>query len=156
MLAAHRVKRLAGLVLWEAPFFQFDVGAPQWWRTVEDAISDGRLEDAVANYMVDMPPEWLEGLKQSPTYPDLVLSWVPDGAALAQVESDGLEVSLQGITVPVLAVVGTETFPGMTVAAERIAQAAPNGEHEEVTGAWHSWNAEAMANRLVEMLESSL
>lgn len=152
MQAADRVRRLAGLVLWEAPFFQFDGGAQRWWNAVRESIDAGRLEDAVAEYMVDMPPEWLEGLKRSPAYPDLVLSWVPDGTALANVESLGLEASLRDISVPVLAVVGTETFPGMTEAAARIAEAAPIGASEEVLGAWHSWDPEAMAVRLARLL----
>ena len=152
--AAGRVERLAGLVLWEAPIGQFTAGAPKWWRAVEDSIEQGKLEDAVAAYMVDMPPEWLEGLKQSPAYPDLVNSWIPDGTALANIESAGLEASLRDVTVPVLAVVGTETFPGMTETATRIAEAAPNGSSEEVEGAWHSWDAGAMAGRLVRVLEA--
>ena len=151
--AASRVERLAGLVLWEAPIGQFTVGAPAWWAAVDTAITEGRLEDAVAAYMVDMPPEWIEGLKQSPAYPDLVNSWVPDGTALANVESAGLEEALKNIPVPVLAVVGTETFPGMVETAAKIAAAAPNGASEAVTGAWHSWDAEAMAARLVDFLQ---
>ena len=151
--AASRVERLAGLVLWEAPIGQFTGGAPGWWATVDTAIAEDRLEDAVAAYMVDMPPEWIEGLKQSPVYPDLVNSWVPDGTALANVESVGLEAALKDVTVPVLAVVGSETFPGMTETADRIAAAAPNGTSETVTGAWHSWDAEAMAARLVDFLQ---
>src|SRR5690606_34456642 len=88
--AAGSVERLAGLVLWEAPIGQFAQGAPKWWQEVEENIERGRLEDAVAAYMVDMPPEWIEGLKQSPTYPELINSWIPDGTALANIEAAGL------------------------------------------------------------------
>ena len=150
--AAGRLRKLAGLVLWEAPIGQFPNGAPAWWQIVADSIEQGKLEDAVAAYMVNMPPEWIERLKQSPDYPDLIHSWIPDGTALANVESTGLEASLREITVPVLAVVGTETFPGMTETAARIAAAAPNGSSEAVEGAWHSWDAQAMAQRLVKLL----
>src|SRR5690606_23262130 len=85
--ASGGVERLAGLVLWEAPIDQFMQGAPQWWQEVEEHIEQGRLEEAVAAYMVDMPPEWIEGLKQSPDYPELINSWIPDGTALANVEA---------------------------------------------------------------------
>lgn len=152
ILAASRVERLAGLVLWEMPFGQFEQGAPDWWRAVQESIDAGRLEDAVGQYMIDMPPEWLEGLKHSPAYPELIHSWIPDGESLAKVESAGLEASLRGVGVPVLAVVGTETFPGMAEGAAQIAAAAPNGSSEAVTGAWHSWDEEAMAERLARML----
>jgi len=150
--AAGRLERLAGLVLWEAPIGQFAAGAPTWWQTVADNIERGKLEEAVAAYMVDMPPEWLEQLKRSPAYPDLINSWIPDGTALANVESTGLEAALRHIAVPVVAVVGTDTFPGMAETAARIAAAAPNGSSEAVTGAWHSWDEQAMAERLVKVL----
>ncbi|GAA1780296.1 alpha/beta fold hydrolase [Agromyces lapidis] len=154
MLAASRVERLAGLVLWEAPLGQFADGAPAWWAEVERHLDAGELEQAVAAYMVDMPPEWLEQLKGSPDYPALVLSWIPDGRALAAVESSGAAASLGALEVPVLAVVGTETFPGMSAAADAIAAAAPRGISEELAGAWHSWDPEAMAARLAVLLDA--
>jgi len=152
--AAPRVPGLAGLALWEAPLGQFEGGAPAWWAVVEQAITDGRLEDAVAAYMVGMPPEWLEELRRSPDYPGLVLSWIPDGEALASVESDGLAAHLGGLPVPVLAVVGTETFPGMAEAADAIAAAGQAGSSERIAGAWHSWEPEAMAKRLGRLLDA--
>lgn len=148
MRAASHVERLAGLVLWEAPIGLFDGGAPAWWGTVAAHIAAGRLEDAVAAYMVGMPPEWLEQLRRSPDYPELVLSWIPDGEALSRVERDGLAATLRGTDAPVLALVGTETFPGMSETAASIATAAPHGSHEALAGAWHDWEAEAMAARL--------
>lgn len=150
--AASRVEKLAGLVLWEAPIGQFDGGAPAWWKSVAAHIAAGRLEDAVAAYMVGMPAEWLDELRQSPDYPHLVLSWIPDGEALVRVERDGLETSLRGRMEPVLALVGAETFPGMPETAAAIAAAAPNGSHEELAGAWHDWEPEAMAARLARFV----
>ena len=151
ILAASRIENLAGLVLWEVPFGQFEPDARGWWATVEDSIARGELEEAVTRYMVDMPPEWLDELRRSPAYPELVLSWIPDGVALANVEAE-LTAALDGVEAPVLAVVGTETFPGMADAAAAIAEAAPNGSHEELLGAWHSWDPEAMAARISVML----
>lgn len=148
MIAAARIEACAGIVLWEAPIGQFDGGAPAWWDAVADHIDAGRLEDAVAAYMVGMPPEWLEELKQSPEYPKVVLSWMPDGMALSQVERVGLDETLLGVTEPVLALFGTETFPGMAETASAIADAARQGVAEELTGAWHSWDTDAMASRL--------
>lgn len=153
--AAERIERLAGLALWEAPFGQFEGGAPQWWASVLECIDRGDLEQAVTRYMVDMPPEWLDELRASPTYPEIVFSWIPDGTALASVESEGLPAALREVRVPVLALVGTDTFPGMTEAAAEIADAAPQGSHEELLGAWHSWDPEAMAARLAGMLAAA-
>lgn len=154
MLAASRVDRLAGLVLWEAPLGQFADGAPAWWAEVEGHLDAGELEQAVAAYMVDMPPEWLAELKRSPAYPALVQSWVPDGRALAEVESSGPAATIGALDVPVLAVVGTETFPGMAAGAESIAASAPHGVSEELAGAWHSWDPVAMAARLAVVLDA--
>jgi pimeloyl-ACP methyl ester carboxylesterase len=154
MLAASRIENLAGLVLWEAPFGQFEPDARGWWATVEDSIARGALEEAVARYMVDMPPEWLDELRKSPAYPELVLSWIPDGQALASVEAE-LPATLRRVQAPVLAVVGTDTFPGMAEAAAEIAEAAPHGVHEELLGAWHSWDPEAMAARISVVLSAA-
>ncbi|MCR2801645.1 alpha/beta hydrolase [Microbacterium sp. zg-Y818] len=153
--AAPSIAGLKGLVLWEAPFGQFDGGATAWWESVQGHIDAGRLEDAVAAYMVDMPPGWIEYLKGSPEYPAFILSWIPDGSALALVESRGLESSLRDISAPVLAVYGTESFPGMARAAVDIAAAAPRGSHEQVRGAEHTWDSEAMAARLVQFLATA-
>ena len=74
---------------------------------------------------------------------------------LANVETVGLEVALRDVSAPVLAVVGTETFPGMKETADRIAAAAHDGTSEAVTGAWHSWDPAAMAARLAAFLEEA-
>jgi pimeloyl-ACP methyl ester carboxylesterase len=148
MIAASDMPDLGGLVLWEAPLGQFPEGAPAWWAGVEAHISAGRMEDAVAAYMVGMPPEWLDELRRSPAYPGLIHSWIPDGTALARVEEDGVAARLRGITAPVLAVVGTDTFPGMAEAADAIADAAATGASESLTGAWHSWDPAVMSARL--------
>ncbi|MDR2323639.1 MAG: alpha/beta hydrolase [Microbacterium sp.] len=148
MIAAPDVPNLGGLVLWEAPLGQFHEGAPAWWAGVEAHIAAGRMEDAVAAYMVGMPPEWLDELRRSPAYPGLIHSWIPDGTALARVEEDGVAARLRGITAPVLALVGTDTFPGMAEAADAIADAAATGASESLTGAWHSWDPAVMSARL--------
>ena len=152
MLAAPRVPDLAAVVLWEAPLGLFDGGAPAWWAGVREAIDAGDLEEAVARYMIGMPPEWLEELKKSPAYPQLVLGWVPDGEALAEVEERGYREVLAGVTAPVAAAYGTETFPGMAETAAAIADAAADGRAEELAGTLHSWEPEAMAELLGRLI----
>lgn len=151
MLAAARTPDVAGLVLWEAPLGLFEGGAASWWADVRAAIDAGDLEEAVARYMVGMPPEWLEELKKSPAYPQVVLGWVPDGEALAEVEGRGYRDVLAGFRAPLVAVIGTETFPGMSATADELAAAAPDGRSEQLAGAWHSWEPDAMAERLARL-----
>ncbi|MDR2999560.1 MAG: alpha/beta hydrolase [Microbacterium sp.] len=156
MLATSQVPTLAGIVLWEAPLGLFPEGAPAWWSGVRSSIDDGDLEDAVAGYMVGMPPEWLEELKSSPAYPQLVLGWAPDGEALALVEQRGTPNVLAGVTAPVLALTGTETYPGMRQTADGIAAAAAHGTAEQLRGSEHSWDPDAMAERLAQLVHEAL
>lgn len=151
ILAAARTPNLAGLVLWEAPLGLFEGGAASWWGDVRSAIDAGDLEEAVARYMAGMPPEWLEELKKSPAYPQIVLGWVPDGEALTEVEARGYRDALAGVGAPLVAIVGTETFPGMIATADDLAAAAPDGRSEQLAGAWHSWEPDAMAERLARL-----
>ena len=127
LLAARVVNRLAGLVLWEGPFGQFEGGAPAWWGKVDEDMAAGRLEDAVADYMVGMPPEWLEAVKRSPGYPHLVLTWIPDGEALARVEAAGFQETLRGIDVP-----GSPALVGPAPDTKRTA-GAPGGPYMSTT-----------------------
>ncbi|WP_341974313.1 alpha/beta hydrolase [Microbacterium sp. LWO13-1.2] len=151
LLAAARTPNLAGLVLWEAPLGLFEGGAASWWTNVRRAIEADDLEEAVAHYMVGMPPEWLEELKKSPAYPQVVLGWVPDGEALMEVEERGYRDVLSAVRAPLIAIVGTETFPGMIATADELAAAAPDGVSEQLAGAWHSWEPDAMAERLARL-----
>ncbi|MGN7860510.1 alpha/beta fold hydrolase [Microbacterium sp. 22303] len=152
MLGAERIPALAGLVLWEAPLWQFPEGAPAWWADVRRHIDAGDLEGAIVSYMVGMPPEWIDELRTSPEFPALVHSWIPDGTALAIVEEQSPGAFLAGLAAPVLAVVGAETFPGMAEAAAAIAASAAHGTAEELPGAWHEWEPNAMADRLARLL----
>ena len=60
LAAAARGLPVTGLVLWEAPFGPQDGPAREWAAEVERRIDAGDLEGALAYYMKDMPPEWLE------------------------------------------------------------------------------------------------
>lgn len=152
LAAAARGLAVDGLALWEAPLGGTEGGAQAWSDEVERRIDAGDLEGALEHYMKDMPPEWLEGAKASPEYQQMVAQVVTcraDGQSLAWAESAPLAQLLASVTVPVLAMYGTQTFPEMPLAAAAIAQAAPNGTEKEVPGAQHSWEPGPMAAELV-------
>ncbi|MEV4775206.1 hypothetical protein [Microbacterium sp. LWH12-1.2] len=60
---------------------------------------------------------------------------------------------LSAVRAPLIAIVGTETFPGMIATADELAAAAPDGVSEQLAGAWHSWEPDAMAERLARLAE---
>lgn len=142
---------VSGLALWEAP-----VDAPAdetraWSDEIERLLDAGDFENAQRHYMKDMPPEWLAGMETSPEWSMIAAGVVSTRAdaqslawATAALESDGL----RGIAVPVLAMYGTETFPGMPAGAKLIVEAVPSGSEKEMPGAGHAWEPEPMAAEL--------
>ncbi|WP_026536516.1 alpha/beta fold hydrolase [Arthrobacter sp. H14] len=109
--------------------------------------------------MKDMPPKWLAGAKASPEWPEIaagVVSTRADAQSMAW-SVGGLEQgSLGGIRVPVLAMYGTETFPEMPAAAERIVQVLPNAAQKEMPGAQHTWEPAPMAAELATFAKVSV
>jgi len=153
--AAERGLPVAGLALWEAPL---ETGADEttaWAAEIERRIDDGDLEGATEHFMKDMPPEWLAGAKASPAWPAIAASVVSqraDAQALAWATRALEDGALAAIDVPLLAATGTRTFPGMPEAAARLAALVPRGTAETVEGADHSWDPEAMADRLARFV----
>ncbi len=158
LAAAARGLPVDGLVLWEAPFGAIDGGAREWADEVERRIDAGDLEGALEYYMKDMPPEWLEGVRQSPMYPQMVaqvVSYRPDGESLAWVESAPREELFRDIRVPVEVLLGTETFPELFEAAESIVAAIPGASWKQVPGADHSWEPASMAIELAAFVTAA-
>lgn len=144
-----------GLVLWEPPLGLIRGGARDWAAEVERRIEAGDLDGALAHYMKDMPPEWLEGARQSPTYPETVArvpSYRADGESLAWAESAPPAELFRDIRVPVEVLLGSETFPEMFGAAELIAGAIPGATWRQVPGANHIWEPAAFAPKLAEFV----
>ena len=147
-----------GLVLWEAPLSSPAGPTTEWADEFERRLDAGELEAAQEWYMKDMPPEWLAGAKASPAWPAIYASAPSlraDAQSLRRVTA-GLESgSLRDqVRVPVLAVYGTSTFPGMPEAAERVRSVLPQTEVREVPGAGHMWETETMAPVLAAFVRS--
>lgn len=148
---------VSALALWEAPLTQDGAATADWWGRCAALIADGELERALETYMEDMPPEWLEGARSTPEFPTMVaqvVSYGPDGESLVWATAHPLPEVLAGVDVPVVAAVGTETFPGMPEAAAAIA-AATGGTSIEVEGHWHSWEPSAMAAVLADLARAN-
>jgi pimeloyl-ACP methyl ester carboxylesterase len=158
-----------GLALWEAPLAGGAVETEEWSNEVERLIDAGDFPGALSHYMKDMPPEWLAGIKASPEWEHIavgVRSNRADGQSMAwataALEQAGTTLAgaepagpLGGIRVPVLSMYGSETFPEMPVAADRVAAAVPGTTVKAVPGAHHSWEPQPMAHELAAFVKSA-
>ncbi|WP_460886746.1 alpha/beta hydrolase [Promicromonospora xylanilytica] len=143
---------VAGLALWEAPLGDPAAATRAWADEIERLLDAGDHENAMRHYMKDMPPEWLAGIESSPDWPVIartVATYRADAQSLAWAQRK-LDDGTLDVTVPVLAMYGTETFPQMPVAAASIVAAVPEGTEKEMPGAMHSWEPEPMAALLAE------
>lgn len=155
LAAADAGLPVAALALWEAPIGQFDGGAAQFEADFVAHLDAGDFEAAQKEYMRDMPPEFLEGAMQDPAWPQIVQgsrSYRADARSLAWAEELPAAERYARITVPVLAMVGEQTFPGMRETAEALATAIPSATMRVMPGAMHDWESAPMASAIVELV----
>jgi len=151
LAAAANGLPVSGLALWEAPIAPTGETA-EWIGEFERRMDAGDLEDALAHYMKDMPPEWLEGSKQDPMYPAIVaqvISLRADGESLVWADSGPHREVFAGIRVPVQIMYGEQTFDEMITAADSVVAAIPGAVQKRMPGANHAWEPEPMAAELV-------
>lgn len=144
-----------GLALWEAPLESGADATAAWAGEFVRRLDAGDLEGATEQYMKDMPPEWLAGAKASPDWPAIATSAVSqraDALSLVWATRALEDGGLAGLATPLLTMTGERTFPGMPEAARDLAAAVPDGTAETVAGADHSWEPEAMADRLARFV----
>ena len=159
LAAAAAGLRVDGLALWEAPLGPPGGGAQAWADGVGRLLDGGNAEAAVELYMHDMPPEFLAGVKQSPMWQQFIVqaqSLRPDGESLAWAESAPHAELFEDIRVPVVAMMGEETFEEMPVAAEFIVEAIPGAVSKRMPGADHSWVPEPMAVELAAFVKDAV
>ena len=122
---------------------------------LRERIAAGDRAGTLEVYMADMPPEWLEGAKQSPGWPtmlEIAPSLEPDAESLAWTQSAPRAKLWRGITQPTLALVGEQTLPIMTSAAASVVASMPNAQTRTIPAANHSWEPRTMALAIAEFL----
>jgi len=144
-----------GLALWEAPLGQPGSGGAQWAAEVNRRIDAGELDGALTEYMRDMPPEILEVVRSIPAMVDQAGSLRPDADSLAWAESAPHAELFGGLRIPVLAMVGDETYDVMVPAAESIAAAIPGATWKRMPGAQHSWQPGPFAVELAGFVKAA-
>lgn len=150
---------VTGLALWEAPVAGEPAEIRAWTAEFLRLLDAGELERAREHYMRDMPPVWLEEARRSPGWPQLVAETVSlraDAESIAWAVSAPAPELFGGIDVPALAMAGTETFEEMVESAALLTAAIPGARELRVAGAFHSWEPEAMARTLTELVGTTV
>ena len=156
MDAAARLDSITRVALWEPPFLP--EGAPRppadTAQTFHDLVEAGRRDDAAEFFMRDvvrMPPEFIEGAKQSPF-------WAPTVALAHTLEYDARIMGdysiptdrASSVKVPALVLAGGADFPWMPETAQTLADAMPNGEMRQLEGQGHNVDMTVLAPVLIE------
>ena len=151
----------AGLPVSKLVFFEIPLDPEEgheggvFLEELRERIAAGDREGTLEVYMADMPPEWLEGAKQSPAWQtmlDLSPSLEPDAESLAWTQSAPRAELFASIVQPTLVLVGDETLPIMTSAAESLVDTMPNAQTRTIAAAEHRWEPRTMALGIAEFL----
>lgn len=144
------------LALYEAPLDSGDDKAKQdfaqYTQRMVELLEANQHGDAVAFFMADMvPPEMIEGMKQSPEWP-LMEAVAPTLAYDNAVMGDGAmpAKAAKAAAMPALVLDGSESPAYMREAAEALARAMPYAERKTLEGQTHTVSPEAVAPVLVE------
>lgn len=155
LAAAHAGLPVTGLALWEAPLGEGSAQVRAWIEEFERRLDAGDFVGALEQYMVDMPPEWLEEMRRSPDFEHMARgsrTQRADGESLVWATEALERRTLAGVTAPVLATYGTSTLPEMPAAAGWLASVLPDATVREVPGADHTWEPAPMAEELVRFV----
>jgi len=151
LVAADRGLPVTALALWEGPFVWEGISITDWAAEFEQLLDRDELRAAVQKYMVNMPQEWVDQALSSPESIASVVSQRADAQSLAWVDKH----DFGRISVPVLYMLGMESFPEMFASADMVARQIAGAVTKQVPGAWHSWEPEAMAAELVDFVTAA-
>jgi pimeloyl-ACP methyl ester carboxylesterase len=149
---------LTKLALWEVPLGpENGTDGAAFFAGLRERIAAGDQVGTIEYYMKDMPPEWLAGAKQSPSWPTMVAlghSLAADAESLAWAQSAPHAELWATITQPTVAMIGAQTLPIMPLAADAIVAALPHARRLTIQAANHGWTPEIMASVLGDFLAS--
>ena len=142
------------LALWEVPLDEeLGTGGAEFLAGLRERIAAGNNERVVEYFMSDMPPEWLEGSRQSDAWPKMCAiapSLEPDAESLAVSQSAPRAELWAKVTQPTLVLLGEETLPFMPAAADSIVGALPNARRRTIPAADHQWDPAVLTPVLAE------
>lgn len=142
------------LALWEAPLaLEGEGDGGEFLAGLEQRIADGDREGAAEYFMKDMPPEWLEGAKNSPAWPvmqEIAPTLVYDTAALTKAQEAPWAEQWASVTMPTIVITGEETLPIFPPAADALVSALPHARRITIPASNHRWQPEVMVPVLAE------
>jgi pimeloyl-ACP methyl ester carboxylesterase len=155
----NKVKKLA---LYEPPYND-DADARAAWKQfrsdLKQTLAEGRRGDAVGLFMtlLGMPPEHLEGMRHDPMFAmweAIAPTIAYDATALGNEAAVPHERAAR-VTMPVLVMAGSESYPFMLTTAMALAADMPNAKQRTLAGQTHEVTPEAIAPVLVEFFTAS-
>lgn len=157
--AAAAGSAISGLVLYEAPFALAGLPAPpaDAPQRLAALVAEGRRGDAVAlmqREVVGLPPEVVEQVRRSPTWPALeeIAQTVVYDATITHAPNVPTP-AMRALDVPTLVVCGAATWPALRAAGAALADELVRATYVEVAGgAGHGIAAHATAALLRERL----
>ncbi|SDF11423.1 Pimeloyl-ACP methyl ester carboxylesterase [Blastococcus fimeti] len=148
------------LSLWEVPLGdECGTDGEEYLQAVRALAAAGDPEAVWRLYTDGMPPEWFRDMRSGPRWPlyeRMAPTLEADAEALAWTQSAPRAELWAAIGAPVLVLVGADTFPFMTTAAESLVAALPHAERATVAGSGHRWRAADLADRLAAGLPASV
>ncbi|MCU1440634.1 MAG: alpha/Beta hydrolase fold [Rhodoglobus sp.] len=142
------------LALWEVPLGdELGSGGAEFLGGLRERIAAGDGDATIEYFMKDMPPQWLEGAKQSPGWPimtALAPSLEADSEALAWTQSEPRAQLWASVTQPTLVLLGEDTLPLMPPAAESILASLADARLVTIPAAMHEWAIDDLVPVLAE------
>lgn len=156
--AAALPEKVTGVVMYEPPIDPEQSSEASWQQHAEMAVlaETGDAAGMMVKFMtgVGMPPEAVEGFRQSPAwsaYEAVGLTLEHDYRIMAEA-TDGNRAPerWQRAKMPVLVVDGDASFPFMKAGADWVAAALPNATRRTLTGQSHEFDPKVLGPVLME------
>jgi pimeloyl-ACP methyl ester carboxylesterase len=154
--------KVTKLAMYEVPYND-DPSARAAWvdfrKQLTEVLAEGRRGDAVGLFMMllGMPPEHLEGMRQTPMWPmfeAVAPTLAYDAAALGE-DASVPTARAAKLAQPALIMDGEATeWPFMHITAMALAEAIPDAQHRTLEGQTHEVAAGALAPVLIEFFEA--
>lgn len=158
--AAALPGKVTGAVLYEPPV-DVDKSSDAYWKDHAEMAAlaaEGRSGDMMAAFMagVGMPPEAVEGFRQSPAwaaYEPVGLTIEHDYRVMAEAtDANRHPARWQQATMPVLVVAGDASFPIILPGAEWVARGLPNASRKTLPGQSHEYDPKVLGPVIAEFL----